>query len=565
MDAGMKRQRGQQAPNGTWFVQAVDPVSGRRVRVVGRTRAEMESRYEVLLRARSELRVGLAEPAEAAAAVARSTTGGPVTVEAVWRAHVSTLSETWAPKARSYWTRHLVELHDRRAWELTQTVVETWLNCVRSRVSHKTAENVWHVLAAAMRRAVRDRLLPALPWGDWKPRVERWKPRREAARSPEELHALVLAAARDDLVAHRAGRHADLALRVAVLALVGLRQGEAAGLGWDDLSLDTEPCIVAVTRQALDGWRERHPDWDRPRSPPKWGKRRTLALHPSAVAALRAQRDRLRAVGWYRPDGPVFPAKGGAWRSHAMVISPTRFRAVVEAAGLPNVGNWTVHSLRHSFATLEMVANGGDLRAVQARTGHGSLRVLEGYLHSVKRGLPASAIPALAPGLLSAIGADEAPLVLPTARVTYRPEDAAELAREASLLVFRRTEGPIIDTVASTVDDRREVDEARARERAERRTRTRAEWARGAAALVGLASRWLASGGGGGVRPVEVTKGAELAYTRGYAAAKRRGAPPAEARDAGAKERAAHLAKWARALGMARAKASTSTSTASTT
>lgn len=546
-------------------VQPVHPVTGNRITISGRTEAEVWARYEILLKARSELRNGVTTPGEASASSMRAVVGGPVTVKFLWDRHVSTLATTWKPKASAYWKCHLAdELGERRAWELNQTEAERLLMRLRAHrtergatIAPKTVSNIWATLSAAFSRGVRDRLIPGLPWADWRPKFERWKPRRALARSPEELSALALEGARRDVKGATAGHFSDLALRIIVCALCGLRQGEAAGLGWDACSIDVEPALVHVNVQAIDGWRTKFPEWERPQSLPKHGKIRVQLLHASAVAALRAQRERVRSAGWYRIDGPVFPSRGGRWRSEAEVIDPELFRSVVEACGFPNVGEWTPHSLRHSFASLELVANKGNLMAVKERTGHGSVRILEGYLHAMGHGLSSSAIPVLAPELMAAAGAPSA-LLLPAGTmrqgVKFTPEDAAEVARSAALAAMARTDKPLLDVVCVTVEDGARVDAERKTAARAVRLQTRKAWAKGAAQMVPLAKRWLLEGGAGRGRPKEITAGAQLAYIQAYSQGKRDAPGDAQgAKMAGASARSAYLARWARSLGMARA------------
>ena len=62
--------------------------------------------------------------------------------------------------------------------------------------------------------------------------------------------------ARDEAV-RAEGRFADLEFRVGFAALTGLRQGELAGLGWDDFEEAPKGGVVMTVRhQAVDGWRE---------------------------------------------------------------------------------------------------------------------------------------------------------------------------------------------------------------------------------------------------------------------------------------------------------------------
>jgi integrase len=192
----------------------------------------------------------------------------------------------------------------------------------------------------------------------------------------------------------------DLGPRTAVTLFLALRNGELAGLGWDDLGLDGPRPVARIRHQALDQWRTHYPDWRRPLAPPKGGRERTVLVHPTALVALLAQRESLQARGWFRADGPVFPGNvgtrfEGTWRNNANGIPPATLKRLAAAAGLPFPDEWVTHSLRHSLATVESVS-GADLRSIQTRTGHGSLRVLEDYIHArTGRDLAPSAVPAL--------------------------------------------------------------------------------------------------------------------------------------------------------------------------
>jgi integrase len=243
-----------------------------------------------------------------------------------------------------------------------------------------------------------------------------WKPRRapDPLREPPacgtvaEAELLIHAALEEDR-ARRSGAHGvayarrlcDLGPRCTIALFLGLRNGELAGLGWDDLVLDGDRPQARICHQAIDQWRKHHPTWKRPLTPPKGKRERRLLLHPTAVVAFVHQRELLEERRWYRADGPVFPghegnAFAGTWRNNANGIRPDHMKRLAKTAGLPFPEEWVTHSLRHSLATVESTS-GADLRSIQKRTGHGSLRVLEGYIHArTGRALAPSAIPQLA-------------------------------------------------------------------------------------------------------------------------------------------------------------------------
>lgn len=339
--------------------------------------------------------------------------GPEPTVRSVYDAWANTLSREAGcglSKAQSVWRSHFERFGDLRVSELVAARLIEWERWARVDADYasKSIKDAFEHMARAMRRALELGHIERLPWGSWKPpRAVTRKP-REAARSLDEALTIVRLAFERDAVARKHGEFADLGRRVLVMLLCGLRQGEAVALGWDCVALDASPPTLTVRYNALEQWQRHHPTWTRPMSPPKGRKSRTIVLHEAAVAALRAQRDALDACGGYSATGPVFPMRHGhGWRTHNACIKPEAFKELVIKAGLPNPDGWCVHSLRHSFATLEH-GHGADLRTVQARTGHASLEVLEGYIHRASgRNLPRSSIPSDA--LLAAIPSTGAP------------------------------------------------------------------------------------------------------------------------------------------------------------
>jgi integrase/recombinase XerC len=104
----------------------------------------------------------------------------------------------------------------------------------------------------------------------------------------------------------------------------------------------------------------------------KGGKQRLVPVLPVVGAAIA---DYLRLCPWQPgPEGPLFVgAEGGRLNPRMIQRAMEGLRA---ALGLPPTA--TPHALRHSFAT-HLLANGGDLRAIQELLGHASLSTTQVY------------------------------------------------------------------------------------------------------------------------------------------------------------------------------------------
>ena len=94
-----------------------------------------------------------------------------------------------------------------------------------------------------------------------------------------------------------------------LIALRGLRRGEAAGLRWCDVDLDGKTAVISQQLQQYDGRLAV--------CPPKTAHSvRVIALDHTTVAALAAHRDRQRAEAaaygpGYRASGYVFTGLNG--------------------------------------------------------------------------------------------------------------------------------------------------------------------------------------------------------------------------------------------------------------
>jgi integrase len=239
-------------------------------------------------------------------------------------------------------------------------------------ISAATLTRIRATLRVALNAAVRRGLLAENPASRAelpkarRPRAVVWTPYRieQWRRTGERPAVAVWTAAQTAQFLHAITEH-RLYAAYHLIALRGLRRGEAAGLRWCDVDLDGKSAVICQQLQQYDGRLAI--------CPPKTAhSTRVIALDHTTVAALRAHRDRQHAEAaaygpGYRASGLVFTNLNG----DPMV--PDRltrtFRQLAAGAGLPPV---RLHDLRHGAATLALAA-GVDLRVVQEMLGHSSI------------------------------------------------------------------------------------------------------------------------------------------------------------------------------------------------
>jgi len=159
-----------------------------------------------------------------------------------------------------------------------------------------------------------------------------------------------------------------------VLAMTGMRRGEALGLAWQDLDMEGGALTIRRAWIPVNGVAQMS-------EPKSRRSRRTIALDPVTLEALRthAARQADEQVCWSeghaeagfvftRPDGrPLVP-----W-----TVSKT-FHDHARAALLPEI---PLHGLRHTYATLAL-ATGVNPRIVSGRLGHSTVALtLDVYSH----------------------------------------------------------------------------------------------------------------------------------------------------------------------------------------
>jgi len=360
------------------------PVSGRRFWVHARSQRELDAYLHRIDRLHEDLRFGV-QTIEQVDRELRHLQHGPSTVERACLSYLERpeLALLTRERIRRAMRGHLRELLTMPILALDVPFLsKTWIPSLhRAGLWPTTIRTEWHTLRMVVRHAVERGWIAGFPWGQWHPKLSRAPKRalREAARNVEELWCLLHAARELDLLDRKIlpTAPADSEAKIATMALLGLRQGELAGLRWPDVEWGP-PLRVLVARQ-----------WDgralKNKTPPK-----IIEAAPALAPILARHREHLEACALFDAAGPVFPARTSLRGSplpysRGEPLTRLQIRAAIARAHLPSLGAWSAHSLRDTFVTLETIASGGDLARVAARSRHGSIGSLARYLRAVTR------------------------------------------------------------------------------------------------------------------------------------------------------------------------------------
>jgi len=230
-------------------------------------------------------------------------------------------------------------------------------------LSEGTRRHVYVTLVTSLNAAVAQGLLAV------NPTTRSTAPQRHDTRelhtwSDQELRAFLEATREERL--HALWR---------LLAMTGMRRGEALGLKWPDV--DFEGARVSIQRsRVLAGTQVlEHP-------PKTRTGRRAVPLDAVTLAALKAWKARQAAerLAWgpaWSDGGWVFTREDGEPLHPGFVTK--RFREVVAATTVPHI---RLHDLRHTCATL-LLAAGVHAKVVQERLGHATIsQTLDIYSHT---------------------------------------------------------------------------------------------------------------------------------------------------------------------------------------
>lgn len=326
-----------QRKDGRWCasVRFVDPVTGERVRRVFYGATKTAARQK-MREARKRIEAG-APVKDSTATVAAWLAEWRVTaLEASGRA-VST-KNVYATLSRQHLEPApfgLITLERLRPSDIDRLII----GLREKKLAASTIRQIYTVLRLALADAKRDGLIAHnVAEAVARPKV----PKREARFLTSEEVARLLKSA-------GSSRYHDL---LAFIAATGVRKSEALATTWADIDLKAGTYRVPGTKSEA--------------------AKRTLHLSPALVAMLKDHRkrqaqERLRAGNQWRQTGLVFTTEFGT-----RVDARNALRAIESAAKKAGLDGVTVHTLRHSAATM-LLENGVNLKAVSALLGHSEI------------------------------------------------------------------------------------------------------------------------------------------------------------------------------------------------
>lgn len=309
---------------------------------------------------------------ETARAIRRGTYTEPsrLTVAEVVREYLDRGVRRWRPSTSATYEQrvrqHLVPaLGTVRVVDLTTHRVQAWIDAMdRQGLGPSFVESTARILSGALKEAVRLGVVERnVAVGMRLPAMKRTQ-REDQTWTAEQVRRVLVALDGD----------AQWSALYRLALSTGMRPGELRAVQWRDADLVRGVLHVRRTISRDADWR------DRIGTTTKSGRERTVALSPSVVAALRAQRraqaERQLAHGVWQETGLVFDRGDGG------VIAATRWRTrhdrLCARVGVPGI---RLHDLRHTAATL-LLEHGVHPKVVSDLLGHSSVSMtLDRYSH----------------------------------------------------------------------------------------------------------------------------------------------------------------------------------------
>ena len=246
------------------------------------------------------------------------------------------------------------------------------------------AERRWNVLSMVLKAAHKRKVIAENPM-DFMDAPATKAPEERRALTTEEVAKLIRAA--EEL--------GELETEIKTLVATGMRVGELRALRWDDLDMETPALRVNKTTYEVGGriavgdtkTKNANRLVEISAALVKQLQKHHIAQQTSEVLEPVVTVNRLGKID--RQDhNLIFPDAAGKLMRHGYLMR--HFRKVVEASGIENPETVRPHTLRHTHATLALMA-GLDLFFLSRRLGHGTIATTADVyahlsLHSQEKG-----------------------------------------------------------------------------------------------------------------------------------------------------------------------------------
>jgi integrase len=237
----------------------------------------------------------------------------------------------------------------------SQHVEQFYAMLEKNELSGRSRQACGQLLTAALKHAVKTKLLPYSPAAD----IPKARPdhKEMAVLTGDQIQRLLA-------VSKKTRLHALFALAVGT----GMRQGELLGLKWQDINF--EAGALAVHRSLAEvkgGFLMKEPKSAK--------SRRTITLPRIVLDALKDHRASMLAEG--NIIATIFCTRTGQYISRSNLACQV-FKPLLKRAALPAI---RFHDLRHTHAT-QLLSQGQSVKAVSQRLGHANVKItLEVYAH----------------------------------------------------------------------------------------------------------------------------------------------------------------------------------------
>lgn len=249
---------------------------------------------------------------------------------------------------------------------LNTAIIQSWINSLNKELSPKSVRNIFHNLNAALKQAVKLRMIPYNPCdGTVLPKLQKYNARTYTVQETNKIL--------------RQAAGTDVYLPLLLDFSTGLRLGELMALTWDDIDFQNGKISVNKSMYAGKGKRQI-------KVPKTISGIRSIDIGEKVLAVLKEEytkhlhKKSCPEIIYKNYDNYVICNDNGI-QYHPDTISK-KCKKFIKNLGIKE-GRF--HDVRHSNATA-MVESGVDIKTVQTRLGHSTISTtMNFYVHCTEK------------------------------------------------------------------------------------------------------------------------------------------------------------------------------------